>query len=153
MNPGGNGGPGGPDSPMKISGHFINISPLKKANFNAVWHGPSPGGLLLSILAPKGAALTLNHCARHCVLVSHVHVPHQIFTPTRFSSVSGLFMLNAITYGKDCMKLHEKYELLNLLYNATVHFRLDFRQTRIPNIATATRLKIVRLQVRDSQVL
>ncbi len=50
MNPGGNGGPGGPD----------------------------------------------------CVPVSDLYVPHQIFTPTHFS-VSGLVMLDAITYGHDCI--------------------------------------------------
>ncbi len=36
--------------------------------------------------------------------------------------------------------LHEKCELLNLFYQATFHFKLDFRQTRILNLATATRL-------------
>ena len=37
------------------------------------------------------------------------------------------------------MKLHEKCELLNIFYVATFHFKLDFRQTRILNLATATR--------------
>ncbi len=50
----------------------------------------------------QGDNLTLNLCTRHCVPVSNLHVPHQIFTPTCFSSVSGLVMLDAITYGKDC---------------------------------------------------
>ncbi len=50
------------------------------------------------------------------------------------------------------MKLHETSELSNLFYKAKFHFRLDFRQTRILNIATATRLEIVRLEVVDSQV-
>ncbi len=42
--------------------------------------------ILLSTLTPKWAALTFNHCTEHCVPVSHLHVPHQIFTPTRFST-------------------------------------------------------------------
>ncbi len=50
------------------------------------------------------------------------------------------------------MKLPEKCELSNLFefafYKATFHFRLDFRQTRILNLATCTRLEIVvRLEV------
>ncbi len=40
MNPGGNGGPGGLDSPMKISANFIHVYPLKKPNFSSVYHGP-----------------------------------------------------------------------------------------------------------------
>ncbi len=46
------------------------------------------------------------------------------------------------------MKLNEKCKLSNLFYKATFH--LDFRQIRILNIATATRLEIVRLEVGDS---
>ncbi len=46
----------------------------------------------------------------------------------------------------ECMKLQEKCELSNLFYKATFHIRLDFRQTRILNMATATRLKMVRLE-------
>ncbi len=50
------------------------------------------------------------------------------------------------------MKLHEKCELSNLFSKETFHFRLDFRQTRILNIATATKLEIVRLEEVDLQV-
>ena len=50
------------------------------------------------------------------------------------------------------MKLPEKCELSNLFYKAAFHFRLDFRQTRDLNLATVTRLEIVRLEVVDSQV-
>ncbi len=39
MNPGGNGGSGGQDSPMKISTNFIHCYPLKKSNFASAWHG------------------------------------------------------------------------------------------------------------------
>ncbi len=48
---------------------------------------PSPGGFLLSILVPKWASLTLTLCTQHCVPVSRLHLPHQIFTPTCFSTV------------------------------------------------------------------
>ncbi len=87
MQPCGNDWPGGWDCPMKIAGHFIHFFPLKQPNFSSVWHGPSPGGLLLSTLVSKWAALTLTLCTQHCVPVSHPHVPHQIFTPTCFSTV------------------------------------------------------------------
>ncbi len=64
---------------------------------------PPPGGLLLSILAPKWAALTLTLCTEHCVPVSHLHVPHQNSTSTFQYSVRGAVMPDAITYGQDCM--------------------------------------------------
>ena len=48
---------------------------------------PPPGGLLLSILPPKWAALTLTQCTQYCVPVAHLHIPHQIVTPTCFSVV------------------------------------------------------------------
>ena len=35
---GGNDGPGGLDCSMKVSVHFINICPLKKPNFQPLWH-------------------------------------------------------------------------------------------------------------------
>ncbi len=38
MKPGGNDGPGGWDCSMKVSVHFINICPLKKPNFQPLWH-------------------------------------------------------------------------------------------------------------------
>ncbi len=47
----------------------------------------------------------------------------------------------------ECMKLHEKCALSNPFYKATFHFKLDFRQTRILNIAIATRLEVARLEV------
>ncbi len=87
MEPCGNDWPGGWDSSMKISGHFIHVFPLKQPLFSPVWHGPPPGGLLLSILAPKWAALTLTLCTQHCVPVSHLCVPHQNSTSTCFSTV------------------------------------------------------------------
>ena len=80
-------GLGGPDSPMKISANFINVYPLKKPNFSPVWHGPPLVVFLLSTLTPKWAALTLTLCAQHCVPASHLHVPHQKFTSTRFRTV------------------------------------------------------------------
>ncbi len=42
MNPGGNDGPGGADSSMKISANFIHFYPLKKPYFCSVWRGPPP---------------------------------------------------------------------------------------------------------------
>ncbi len=89
MQPCGNDWPGGWDCPMKISGHFIPFFPLKKPLFSPVWLGSPPSrGLLLSILAPNRAALTLTLCF-HSNMLQY--------------SVSGLVMLDAFTYGKDCM--------------------------------------------------
>ncbi len=79
MQPCGNGGPGDPDSPIKNSGHFIHFYLLKQSNFSSVWHGPSPGGLLLSIQAPKWAALiltnVLNIVSQYHIYVSHIKIP------------------------------------------------------------------------------
>ena len=87
MNPPGKCLPLRPDSSMKISANFIDFYPLKKSYLCSVWHGPPPGGLLLSILAPKWAASTLTQCTQHCVPVSQLHVPHQNSTSTCFSTV------------------------------------------------------------------
>ncbi len=65
--------------------------PLKMANFYSVGHASSsPGGLLLSTLAPKWAASTLTLCTEHCVPASHLHISHQNSTSTRFSTVQGV---------------------------------------------------------------
>ncbi len=77
MQPCGNDWPGGWDCPIEISGLFIHFFPLKKPL----------GGFLLSILVPKWVTWTLSHCTQHCVPISHLYVPHQIFTPTCFSTV------------------------------------------------------------------
>ncbi len=58
---------------------------------------PSPLGILLSALAPKWAAMTLNLCHQHCAPVSHLCVPHQFQ-----HSIWGDVMLLEITYSKDC---------------------------------------------------
>ncbi len=87
MQPCGNDWPGGWDCHMKISGHFIHFFPLKKPLFSLFGMPSSPSDFLLSTLAPKWAALTLTQCTQHCVPISHLHVPHQIFTPTCFSTV------------------------------------------------------------------
>ena len=72
----------------KISADFILFYPFKQSYFSSVWRAPPPpGGLLLSILAPKWAALTLTQCTHHCVPVSQLHVPHQNSTSTCFSTV------------------------------------------------------------------
>ncbi len=63
------------------------FTPSKSQNSLLFGLVPLSGGFLLSILASKRAALTFNHCTQHCVPVSHLHVPHQVVTPTRFSTV------------------------------------------------------------------
>ncbi len=76
---------------MKISANFIHVYPLKKPYYSPVWRAPFPGGLLLSTLAPKWAALTLTLCAQHCVPVSHLHVPHQHSASTFSTSLSTVY--------------------------------------------------------------
>ncbi len=97
----GNGGPGGQDAPMKISGNFIHFPPpLQNAKFQlSLACSPSPpGGLHLS--TPKWAPLTLTLCTQHCVPVSQLHVPHQNSASTYFSKAYEVMsMLDAITYG------------------------------------------------------
>ncbi len=106
MQPCGNDWPGGWDCHMKISGHFIHFFPLKKPLFSLFGMPSSPSDFLLSTLAPKWAALTLTQCTQHCVPVSHLHIPHQIFDSNMLQySVSGLIMLDAFTYGKDHIRL------------------------------------------------
>ncbi len=82
MNPGGNGGPGGQDSSVKISSNFIHFYPLKRPDFFSVWHGPPPpGSFLLSIEAPKWAAWTLtsvlNIVSQHHIYTFHIKIPPQ----------------------------------------------------------------------------
>ncbi len=70
---------------------------------------PSPDGFLLSILAPKWAAMTLTLCTQHCVPGSHLHVPHQNSTSTHFQyRIGGAVMLDAVTYGQDCISIMRK---------------------------------------------
>ena len=71
----------------EIFSQFHPHLPPEKAKcpFCLAWP-PLPSGFLLSTLAPKWAALTLNLCTQHCVPVSHLHVPHQNFTSTHFST-------------------------------------------------------------------
>ncbi len=86
----------GNESPLKMSvlgsgfshENFINIYPLKMPNFSPVWHAPPPPPVvfLLSTLAPKWAALTLNLSTQHCAQVSHLHAPHKNSTSTCFST-------------------------------------------------------------------
>ncbi len=94
---------------MKISRHFIHIFPLKKPLFSPVWHGPPLVVLLLSILAPKWAALTLTLCTQHCVPASHVRVPHRNSISTCFCTVFQV-AFDAFTYGKDCTGRHVLYD-------------------------------------------
>ena len=102
MKPCGNDGPGGQDCPIKCKSTWSTFTPWKRQISFLFGMLSSPGGFLLSTLAPIWAALTLNPCSQHCTQVSHLHIPHQIFSSTRFSTVSGHVMLDTITYGKHC---------------------------------------------------
>ena len=87
---------------MKISGD-INIYPLKIPNFSPAWHAPpSQVVFLLSTLAPKWAAFTLNICTRHCTQISHTCSTSKFHLNMLQYSTWGDVMLNAISYGMDC---------------------------------------------------
>ncbi len=66
---------------------FHQHLPPNNAKFLTCLAWPPPVVFLSSILAPKWAALTLTLCTQHCAPGSHVHVPHQNSTSTRFSTV------------------------------------------------------------------
>ncbi len=61
---------------------------------------PSPGSLLLSTVAPKWAALTLNVCTQHCAQVLHFYVLHQNYLKKNVARNDVITV--EITYGKDC---------------------------------------------------
>ena len=86
VDPTGNGRPERQDSSMKVSGNFINFSPSKSQVSILFGMPPSPGGFLLSTLAPKWAAWTMKPCTQHCV--SRLRVPREHSTPTRFSTAA-----------------------------------------------------------------
>ncbi len=109
MKPGGNDGPGDWDCPMKISVHFISVYPLKKPNFKP-----------LSRCLPfehsgtkKWTALTLNLCAHHCAQVLHLHISHQTFTSTCFSTAYAVPSCSAqITCGRYCIVFPLRWSLV-----------------------------------------
>ncbi len=92
MNPGGNGGLGGPDSPMKISANFIHFYPLKKSNFSPVWHA------LVSLdIDPVYSRLSPR--------ITSTRSTSKFRFNTFQYSVGGDVMTDAMIYGQDCTTL------------------------------------------------
>ncbi len=72
-------------APWKFQPISFTFTPWK-SHISVLFGIPPPGGLLLSILAPKWAASTLNLCTQHCVPVSQLHIPRPNSTSTCFST-------------------------------------------------------------------
>ncbi len=74
--------------PLEMSGLGVNILPRK---FQAISTTFLPSKCQASIswwyLLIKWAALTLKLSTQHCAQGSHLHIPHQNSTSTRFSTV------------------------------------------------------------------
>ena len=105
MNPGGNVGPGGQDSSVKISVHFINVYPLKKPKFSSVWPGPSFRWLPFEHSSIKTGSLDIQPLySTLCPSITSTRSTSSCHSNTFQYSVSGLVMLDAFTYGKDCRK-------------------------------------------------
>ena len=101
MNPGGNGVPGGQDSSVKISVHFITVYPLKKPNFSSVWHGPSLTWVPFEHSITKMGSL--DNQPLYSTLCPSITCTHSTsnFHSNTFQYVSSLVMLDTFTYGKD----------------------------------------------------
>ncbi len=91
---------------MKISGHFIHVFPLKKPLSSPVWHGPHSRWPPFEHSSTKMGSLdidpvysTLYPSITSTCSTSKFHLK------MLQNSVSGLVMLDAFTYGKDCTVL------------------------------------------------
>ncbi len=63
--------------PWKFPSISSMFAPWKSLIFSLFGAPPSLVGLILSILAPKWAAPTMNLCTEHCAWVSYLRIPHQ----------------------------------------------------------------------------
>ncbi len=100
MNPSGNGGPGGPDSPMKISGHFINVFPRKKPNFSPVWHALLSRWLPFEHSGTKMGSLDFEPLhSTLCPSITSTRSTSKFHLNTFHYSIGGSVMPDAITYG------------------------------------------------------
>ncbi len=88
--------------PHKISTNFIHFYPLEKPNVSPVWCAPPPPFRWPSFehSGTKMGSLDIQLCTQDCVPVSHLHVPPQNSTSTRFSTVWEV--PDANTYSQDC---------------------------------------------------
>ncbi len=103
MNPGGNDGPGGPDSSMKISANFIHFFPLKKLLFSPVWHGPPSRWPPFEHSSTQMGSLDIDHVySTLCPSITATCSTSKFHLNMLQYSASGLAMLDAFTYGKDC---------------------------------------------------
>ncbi len=104
MQPCGNVWLGGWDCPIKISGHFIHFFPLKKPNFSSVWHGPPFTWLSFEHLSAKMGSLDIEPLySTLCPSITSTRSTSHFHSNMLQYSVSGLVILDEITYGKDCI--------------------------------------------------
>ncbi len=105
MNPPGKCQPLGLDSPMKISSNFIHVCPLKKSNFSSVWHGPLSRWLPFEHPSAKMGILDIDPVhSTLCPSITSTPSTSNFHSNMLQYSVSGLVMLDASTYGQDCVQ-------------------------------------------------
>ncbi len=105
MNPCGNGGPRGPDSPMKISAKFICFYPLKKPNFYSIWHGSLSRWLPFEHSSIEMGSLDIDpvYSTLCPSIITSTHSTSKFHLNTFQFSVGGAAMFDTITYSKDCI--------------------------------------------------
>ncbi len=105
MQPCGNDWPGGWDSSMKISANFIHFSPLKKPLFSPVWHGLRSRWPPFEHSSTKMGSLDIDPVyLTLCPSITSTCSTSEFHLNMLQYSVSGLVMLDAFTYGNDCIR-------------------------------------------------
>ncbi len=100
------------DYPRKLSGNLIQLQLLKKSQISSLFGmQPSSVGFLVSTIAPKWAATSLNNCTKQGAQVSlytfHISIPLQR-TP-------GEVMPAVMTYAEDCVQYMRTLEVKSFL--------------------------------------
>ncbi len=86
--------------------HFIHVYPLKKPNFSSVWHGPLSKWLPFEYSSTKMGSLDIQPL--YSTLYPRITLTRStsnFYSNTCQYHVSGLVMLDAFTYGKNCIVL------------------------------------------------
>ncbi len=114
MNPSGNGGPGGLDSPMKMSASFIHVYPLTMPNFSSVWHALLSMWLPFEHSSAKMGSLDIDPVySTLCPSITSTRSTLNFHSNTLQYSVGGAIMLDAIPYSQDCLLLDQKGKILD----------------------------------------
>ncbi len=103
MNPSGNGRPGGLDSSMKISANFIHFFLPQKATFQSCLAWPPSRWPSFEHSSTKMGSLDIDLVySTLCPSITSMCSTSKFHLNMLQYSVSGLVMLDAFTYGKDC---------------------------------------------------